>query len=392
MENVLLKNKQVAWLCHGFGYHGDLMYYRPILEGYLRSFPNTRVMVEKKLFGVQRNGSPLDPCLNIGNICIRRPAHAGDYGRYLDLPSPSLVYHLLRINPDLLMLFDFSRVTWLGAFTARLLPKCRVLLMVESDPKFRGVQHQGIQLKIRRMIAHQADMILTNNHHGERYVTEELGADPSRVIARPYLTSQPGTWRSAKATVSSDRRADGRLEFLFLNSINHRKGVDCMIRAVAALDAERRQAMHLRIVGDGPQLAEVQQLTNELGVGDTVEFVGRVAYQDVGEQYRAADVVVAPTLRDYRSLTGFEALSFGLPLLMSCFDGAVEEVLDEGRNGVIVNPQDTAAFTSKFAWFIDHRHRLAEMRQVSLERNKRFTVANVVENMVVASARALTRG
>lgn len=391
VENILLRNKQVAWLSHGFGYHGDLMYFRPLLEGFLKSYPNTRVLVEKDLFRSHDTDLPLDPCLKIRTFYIRRPSHEGDYGRILDVPSPSLSYHLLRMNPDLLLLFDFSRVTWLGAFTARLLPNCRVLLMVESDPKFRGVQHQGIQLKIRRMIARQADAILTNNHYGEEYVTQTLGADPSRVIRRPYLTSQPGAWPSTIAKGDAPRRTDERLEFLFLNSINHRKGVDYMLRAVAALDPERRHAMRLRIVGDGPQLAEIEKLADDLQVRDTVEFAGRVRYQDVGDHYRNADVFVAPTLRDYRSLTGFEALSFGLPMLMSCYDGAVDEVIDEGRNGLIVDPRDTAGFAAKFAWFIDNRHRLGEMRQVSAELNRRFTVANVVENLAYASTRAITR-
>jgi Glycosyltransferase len=367
------------------------MYFQPIFEGFIKAFPDTNILVDKNWKIKENEILPLDPRLNIKKISLRGPSDSGDYGRELELPSPSLVYHLMRRNPDLLILFDYSRVTWLGAFTARLLPKCRVLLLVESDPKFRGVEHQGIQLGIRKLIAKQADAILTNNRHGEAYLTGVLGADPKRVIAAPYLTSQPGTQAEIEGTESPPQSQSTPVRFLFLNSITHRKGVDCLIRAVAALDPERRQAMHVRIVGDGPQRSEVELLTDELGVRDRVDFVGRVPYSEVGTYFRSADVFVGLTLRDYRSLTGFEALSFGLPILMSCHDGAVSEVVEEGQNGVVVDPRDTAAFASGLAWFIDNRERLGEMREASKRLNQRFTVASVVGNLVDACERALTR-
>lgn len=387
----MLNEKKVVWLAHGYGYHGDLMYFAPLLRGYIKKFPNTRVFVEPHMIERNDKALPLDPCLRVKTLQLRKPSESGDYGRVLDLPSPSLCYHLLKSNPDLLVLFDFSRVTWLGAFTARLLPNCRILLLVESDPKFRGVHHQGIQLAVRKLIARQADALLTNNHHGEAYLTQTLGADRERIIARPYLTSQPGrAWMSA-----DDRGWEAPtarpMEFLFMNSINHRKGVDYMIRAIGALDPERRKAMHLRVVGDGPQRPEVERLTDELNLQDTIEFVGSVPYHRIADYYRTADVFVAPTLRDYRSLTGFEALSFAMPILMSCYDGAHEEVVDIEKNGVIFDPRNTPDFAAKFAWFIDNRTRLPEMRRVSLEINQKFTVEHAVDNLAFASEQALSR-
>lgn len=367
------------------------MYLGPILAGHVAHFHKAIVYVEEHMLANNKYNLPLSPCLKINTYHIRRPSSEGDYGLILDLPNLSLSYHIMKYSPNLLILYDYSRVTWLGAFTARLLPHCRLLLLVETHPRFRGFNHQGIQLKIRKLIARQADAILTNNRHGEDYVTQTLGADPARVIARPYLTSQPGNVRSLADHPRMQQVNSGPLEFLFLNSITHRKGVEFLVRAVAALDPERRQAMHLRIVGDGPQREEVEKLAGELDLGETIEFVGRVPYSEIATYYNSADVYVGSTLRDYRSLTGFEALSFGMPVLMSCHDGAADEVVEEGRNGVIVDPRNTDAFASKFAWFIDNRHRLPEMRQASIEINQRFTVDSVVNNLIYASEQALTR-
>lgn len=123
----------------------------------------------------------------------------------------------------------------------------------------------------------------------------------------------------------------------------------------------------------------------------TVELVVQVPHSEVGDYFRAADVFVGLTPLNYPSVTGYEALSIGLPILMPCHDGAVSEVVEEGQNGVVVNPRDTAAFASGLAWFIDNRERLGEMREASKRLNQRFTVASVVGNLVDACERALTR-
>lgn len=334
---------------------------------------------------------PLDTRLRVFDIEIRKPKREGDYGLRLDLPHPSLFALLLKLQPDLLILNDLSRVTWLGAFAARFMPRCRVLLLIEADPKFRGVKHTGVQLRIRQAIARQADAILVNQRESEGYVCQVLGADPDRVIARPYLTSQPGGGRPERMPPTVSAVDDRRIEFLFLNTISHRKGTECLVRAVGAMDLQRRGMMRLRIVGDGPQRAAVEKLTEEMSLGDAIEFVGRVPYDRIAEYYQSADVFVVPTLLDYGGMTTFEALSFGLPMLLSSHAGYAADVLREGENGVSVDPPDTEAFAAKLAWFVDNRQRLPAMRQVSFELNERFTVPSVVENIVYASERALTR-
>jgi glycosyltransferase involved in cell wall biosynthesis len=366
------------------------MYIGAILAEYCRHFPRTTIFCKPEMLAKNRRHLPLSPALHVRTLIVRRASADGDYERTLELPSPSLVTHLLRCRPDLLVLYDYSRVTWLGAFVARLMPRCRVLLLVEADPAFRGVQHTGIQLRIRRIIARQADVIMTNNRRGEEYVEGVLGADPAKVIVKPYLTSQPAAGESGDpAGKPTATGPDGLVTFVFVNSITHRKGLDYLVRAVGALDEARRKRVHVRVVGDGPQRADVERLATELGVTAHFTFVGYVPYDAVASHYREADVFVSPTLRDYRSLTGFEALSFGLPILTSVHDGASEEVVEEGVNGFIVDPRDVTQFADRIGRFVDAGADLATMQIASRRIAGRFSIAQVVANLVEASNRAL---
>ena len=380
--------ERVAWLSHSFGYGGDFMYLAPILAGYCRRFPSTRIIVERAMLAKNEAGLPLAPWLRTKTLTLRRPSAAGDYGRVLELPGPGFVPRLLKFRPALLVLYDFSRVTWLGALAAAAMGgACRVLLLVEGDPTFRGVRHGGVQRTIRRLIAGRATVVMTNNDAGAAYLRDELAVDAEKLVVRPYLTSVPPS--AGGPAPPADPGAVVR--FLFLNSITPRKGLACLIRAVAALDAARRQRLIVRIVGDGAERPALEHLAADLGVADRFEFTGAVSWRAVGDAYAAADVFVAPSLHDYRSLVGFEAIACGLPVIASVHDGAAAEVVIPGENGFIIGPRDTVAFAAALAWFVDRPAERARMAAASRVIAGRYTVERIVGNLVEASRLALTR-
>jgi glycosyltransferase involved in cell wall biosynthesis len=374
----------VVWLAHSLGYGGDLMYLGPILKGYVEAFPATRIFCRRELLAGNRLGLPLDAVLRTATLTLTAPPAAGGYGRRLEVPSPGFLLRLLRLRPNLVVLYDFSRVTWLGALAARLVPGCRVLLLVEGDPAYRGARHGPVQRAIRRWIARRADQVQTSNAAGGRYLREQLGVAPDRLRIAPYLTSQP--------VIPPDRPAadpEGRVRVLFLNSITRRKGLDRLIAAVARLDPPVRQRMLLRVVGDGPDRPACARLAGALGIAGTVCFEGALPWARVGEAYAAADVFVSPTLADYRSLAGFEALAAGLPVIASCHDGAAAEVVEDGVNGFLVDPRDPEALAQALARLIADAPLRTRLAAASRARAARFTVAGCVAALVDASRAAL---
>jgi glycosyltransferase involved in cell wall biosynthesis len=159
---------------------------------------------------------------------------------------------------------------------------------------------------------------------------------------------------------------------------------------MAALEHSERDFVTLAVYGDGPDLPAVRLAAERLGLATQVEFRGRIPYEMIGGALADADVFVSPSLSDYRSLTGFEALSSGLPILLSKYDGAYGEVVREGENGFLIDPRDPADITSKFAWCVRNRRRLVEMGRVSAKMAKRFTVDAIVGNLQRSVTECLT--
>ena len=98
--------------------------------------------------------------------------------------------------------------------------------------------------------------------------------------------------------------------------LSRQKGQDRSIRALARChDPELR----LRLVGDGPDLAALRDLAQELEVGHRVEFAGSV---DPRPHLRAADVVVLPSRWEGMSLVLLEAMAVGAAIVASDCGGS----------------------------------------------------------------------
>lgn len=130
-------------------------------------------------------------------------------------------------------------------------------------------------------------------------------------------------------------------KLLYVGSLIERKGVDLLIRGLAACDNKR---VKLVIVGGGRERDNLVELAKELGVPDRIEFKGFLEGAALKECYRDAGAFVLPTREDCFGLVLIEAMCAGLPIIVSKYsDGAAETVTD-GVNGYIIDPNDAKEF------------------------------------------------
>lgn len=106
---------------------------------------------------------------------------------------------------------------------------------------------------------------------------------------------------------------------------------------VLARHADWRSRLRLAIVGDGPQMAPLQDQARVLGVADQVWFAG--ARSDVADLLQAMDLFVLPSLNEGISNTLLEAMACGLPVLASAVGGNVE-LLEPGVVGELFEAGD----------------------------------------------------
>jgi len=142
---------------------------------------------------------------------------------------------------------------------------------------------------------------------------------------------------------------DDKLVFLTVGRLIERKGVDTMLRALAGV-GDGLPPWHYLVVSDGPYRGALEELSATLGLQDRVTFTGFVDDDEIPVYYNLCDVFAMPN-REVKSDTGsslsvegfgmvfVDAAACGKPVIAGRSGGAVD-ALDDGVNGILVEPGD----------------------------------------------------
>lgn len=159
-----------------------------------------------------------------------------------------------------------------------------------------------------------------------------------------------------------ERPAGSRPELLFMGRLVERKGVHLLLEALALLPADRRPL--LRVVGDGPERARLQELAGRLGLD--VVFHGFISNEEKADRLAGCDAFVLPAVIDAKGDTEglgvvlLEAMTYGKPVIASAAGGIVDIVRD-GRNGFLVPPGDAGALAAAISSCVENPVRAREM-------------------------------
>jgi len=157
----------------------------------------------------------------------------------------------------------------------------------------------------------------------------------------------------------------GRPLILFVGRLVEKKGVGDLLDAFARLDPVLD--CRLWIVGDGKQRPVLEAKARRLGLGDKVRFWGRRPHHELPAFYAAADLFVAPSVTDRRGDTEGQGVVFleamaSATAVIATRTGGIEEVIEDGRHGLLVEPGDPHALTAAMTRLLrddDLRRRLA---------------------------------
>lgn len=144
--------------------------------------------------------------------------------------------------------------------------------------------------------------------------------------------------------------------------------IDTIIRAFArvrdALPAARLVIKLVSQAPDDPYLVQLRELAGQLALGEAVSFVPQVAYAEIPDLYRAADVVVSAPSSDGMPVSVLEAMACGAPVVASDLP-ALRELTAEGADLSLTPVRDAEALSRAILTLLTDPAR----RQQASERN-----------------------
>lgn len=149
------------------------------------------------------------------------------------------------------------------------------------------------------------------------------------------------------------------------------KGIDVALK-VHALVASRCPEARLCIAGEGPERARLERMTERLGIGRSVEWLGYL--DDPDSLYRRMAVLLLPSRSEGFPNVALEAMAYGVPVVASRV-GGIPEIVLEGRSGFLLDSEDAGGMAERVVALLNAnslRQRIG--REAQAEVGSRFSV------------------
>ena len=141
---------------------------------------------------------------------------------------------------------------------------------------------------------------------------------------------------------------------------------------------ERNPAARLSVAGTGPERARLEALAKELGLGDSVRFVGRVENDAMPSLYREADVMLNPSLADNMPISILESLASGVPIVTTDV-GGIPFLVREGETARLVSSGDERAMAAAIEDLWSDKEQAARQSRAGLALAQEYTWARIRE-------------
>lgn len=154
---------------------------------------------------------------------------------------------------------------------------------------------------------------------------------------------------------------------------NKNKNQQMLIQSLATIK-DKVPSAKLLLAGQGPLLAECQQLAIQLGVSEMVHFLGY--RKDIEHLLKMSDVAVASSFREGLPVNVMEAMACGLPVIASQNRGH-EELVNDGVNGFIIPVGDHVRFAEKVVELAHSKEKRIQMGKESQMTMKQYNLLQV---------------
>ena len=208
-----------------------------------------------------------------------------------------------------------------------------------------GEQEPPVRQETEEQIIAEADCVVAFSPHERDAMVKLYGADRNRVELIPCGVDLSRFRPIERTAARHELGLNGHKVMLYVGRIEPLKGADLLLHAAASLESE--EGVQVLVVGSDAEgsgeLERLHKLSDDLQLGDAVEFVGRVPQDRLALYYSAADVCVVPSFYESFGLAALESMACGTPVVATRV-GGLSTIVQHGRTGYLKSWRCPEAF------------------------------------------------
>lgn len=159
---------------------------------------------------------------------------------------------------------------------------------------------------------------------------------------------------------------NGPLKLIFVGAVDYRKGIHHLLKVISRFDCNE---VDVKLVG---AYNSEDSIYKKYHSEANIEFCGFVTHDTLAEYYQKADVFVFPTLGEGFGMVVLEAMSCGLPVIISDVAGG-NDTISEGIDGFEFEAGNDEQLYEKIKWFLDHREAIPDMAENARKKSETYT-------------------
>jgi glycosyltransferase involved in cell wall biosynthesis len=276
-----------------------------------------------------------------------------------------VVRALRRAKPDVVILGGWNQPAFLLALAWARAHRIKSVAWVESTNHDRrsGRFDRAKPAALRRF-----DGFIVPGASSFTYL-RDLGVPADRITVAPNAVD-------TSIFTMARKPEGGPVRILGVGRLAREKGFDLLIRAAADLPAE------LVLAGSGPEETRLRALA-----GPNVQFLGYVDRDELPALYATADVLAAPSRSEPWGMALNEGALAGLPLVSTEATGAAHDLIEDGKNGFRIPPDDVEALEQALRLIVEDEAFRTSAGERSREIGTRFTPDAWAEAISSAASR-----
>lgn len=318
----------------------------------------------KKILGKRAIG--LSGELRLGGKKIENQTFANQGGIRISI-RPGLLKIVKRTDPDIVLSDGFFQWSYSALLLNAIYKVPHIMCYERTSYTERNVSF--LRVFARKIASKFISGICCNGIETKSYL-EKFGFPKERLFIGNMAADTDGLKlaleknNESKIQTIKEKYNISGLVFLYVGQLIQRKGVLQMLEAWNDFSCINSD-MNLLLLGDGEELKEVNDYVDKNKM-NSVKVLGRVDYSEVSTIYALSNIFIIPTLEDNWSLVVPEAMSCGLPIISSKYNGCWPELV-QPKNGWVFDPLDKNNFIETLEKALENKDKWKQMGKESLQ-------------------------